>query len=189
VKDNYSYWSQVLNKAELKYSTVEKESLAVLWSVHLLRPYLEGRKFRVQSDHSSLSWIFSSSSFNNSRLARFRLKLARLPFSVGHIPGNRNKAADGLSRCETGGTTVDSPGNSGFDDIPCSVVLKELPPRPEPLLETGELSAITVIEMRDAQETDDYCKSYRNKEGWEEESNGLLTRVSTLDNAFQIIVA
>jgi Integrase zinc binding domain/Integrase core domain/RNase H-like domain found in reverse transcriptase len=156
--------------------------------VQLLRPYLEGRHFRVRSDQSSLSWIFSSSSINNPRLARFRLKLAGLSFSVGHIPGNRNKAADGLSRCETGGTTVDSPGNSGFDDIPCCVVLKELPPRPGPLLEIDEWSAITVIEMREAQETDDYCQSYRNKEGWEEDSNGLLMRVSPLDNVAQIIV-
>jgi hypothetical protein len=51
---------------------------------------------------------------------------------------------------------VNGPGQSKFDDIPCCVVLTELPARPGPLLETTEWSAITVYEMRQAQETDSY---------------------------------
>jgi hypothetical protein len=77
--------------------------------------------------------------------------------SVIHLPGENNKVADGLSRCETTGTTVNGPGQSEYNDVPCCLVLTELPARLGPLLATTEWSAITVHEMREAQGTDWYC--------------------------------
>ena len=44
------YFSLVLRNAEIGYSTVEKEALAVVWAVNTLRPYLEGARFLVRSD-------------------------------------------------------------------------------------------------------------------------------------------
>jgi hypothetical protein len=96
-----------------------------------------GQHFRIRSDQSSLSWIFSASSVDNPRLARFRLKLAGLSFSVFHLPGTSNRVADGLSRCETDGSTVDQPHAHSCDDVPCLLV-REMPPRPGPLLEVDE---------------------------------------------------
>jgi RNase H-like domain found in reverse transcriptase/Integrase zinc binding domain/Integrase core domain len=181
------FWSRVLSPAEKKYSTVEKEGLAITWAVKTLRPYLEGKHFRIRSDQSSLSWIFSASSVDNPRLARFRLKLAGLSFSVFHLPGTSNQVADGLSRCETDGSTVDQPHAHGYDDVPCLLV-REMPPRPGPLLEVDEWSAITVQEMREAQEKDEDCDRYRTLDGYDEDDDGLLVRSSPLNGTSRVVV-
>jgi hypothetical protein len=107
--------------------------------VKTLQPYLEGKRFRIRSDQSSLSQIFSAPSVYNLRLVRFRLKLAGLSFSVFHLPGTSNRVADGLSRCETDGGTVDLPCAAGYDDVPCLLV-REVPPDPDLCLKlTGGL--------------------------------------------------
>lgn len=70
-----AYASRTLNKAELNYSTIEKELLAIVWSVKHFRPYLYGRKFTILSDHNPLQWLFNVNDPGSS-LLRWRLKLA-----------------------------------------------------------------------------------------------------------------
>jgi RNase H-like domain found in reverse transcriptase len=41
------FWSRALSPAEKKYSTVEKEGLAITGAVKTLRPYLDGKHFRI----------------------------------------------------------------------------------------------------------------------------------------------
>ena len=41
------YWSWSLSQAEQGYHTTERECLAVVWAVLLLRPYLEGADFTI----------------------------------------------------------------------------------------------------------------------------------------------
>jgi hypothetical protein len=66
------YASRNLNKAEKKYTTSEKELLAIVWGVKHFRPYLYGRKFKVASDHKPLTWIMNVKD-PGSRLLRWRL--------------------------------------------------------------------------------------------------------------------
>uniref|UniRef100_A0A9J8D6N2 Gypsy retrotransposon integrase-like protein 1 n=1 Tax=Cyprinus carpio carpio TaxID=630221 RepID=A0A9J8D6N2_CYPCA len=51
------YISRKLSKRETKYSTIEKECLAIRWAVLTLRYYLLGREFTLCSDHAPLQWL------------------------------------------------------------------------------------------------------------------------------------
>ena len=51
------YLSRKLSDREGRYSTVEKECLAIRWAVGALRYYLLGRQFTLYSDHAPLQWL------------------------------------------------------------------------------------------------------------------------------------
>ena len=92
-----AFASRTLNNAEINYSTVEKELLAIVWSCKHYRPYLLGRKFTVVTDHKPLLWIFNVTD-PSSRLLRWRLLLEEYQFNIVHKAGVKNVNADALSR-------------------------------------------------------------------------------------------
>lgn len=49
-----AYAARTLNSAEINYATVEKELLAMVFSVEHFRPHLYARKFILVSDHRPL---------------------------------------------------------------------------------------------------------------------------------------
>ena len=81
-----AYASRTLNSAELNYSTVEKECLAIVWACKHFRPYLLGRKFKVITDHKGLTLIFNVKD-PTSRLLRWRLLLEEYDFEIKYKPG------------------------------------------------------------------------------------------------------
>ena len=92
-----AFASRTLCPAETKYSVIERELLAIVWSVKHFRPYLYGRKFKLVTDHRPLTWLFSIKD-PGSRLARWRLKLEEYDYEIQYKPGKINKNADALSR-------------------------------------------------------------------------------------------
>jgi RNase H-like domain found in reverse transcriptase len=68
------YWSRGLTSAEKNNSTTEKECLEIVWEILHLRPYLEGQKFIIRTDHHSLWWVLNLSDAQGC-LARWRLRL------------------------------------------------------------------------------------------------------------------
>ena len=52
-----AYASRSLNKSQQKYCTAMIELLPVVTFVKQFRHYLWGRKFRVRTDHASLTWL------------------------------------------------------------------------------------------------------------------------------------
>jgi RNase H-like domain found in reverse transcriptase len=181
--------------------------LAIVWAVQTLRHYLEGRRFRVRTDHRALSWIrtdhralswirtdhrvlswiFGAASSDNARLARYRLKLAGIDFVVSHLPGLQNRAADGMPRCGTDRESPERRDGTEYDESPC-VLVQELPPRTGPLLESvKDWNAITTDEMRAAEEAEVDCVRMRGQmaspgSALDEDGDGLLVRVSPLDS-------
>jgi len=54
-----AFISRLLATNELPYRVLEKECLAVVWASLKLRPYLEGDRFLVRTDHDCLWWILN----------------------------------------------------------------------------------------------------------------------------------
>jgi hypothetical protein len=91
------YISRKLKDAETRYSSIERECLAVVWAVKTLHPYLYGREFVLMSDHEPLKYI-SSAKYNNNRVMRWALDLQIYRFRVKVVRGRDNNTADYLSR-------------------------------------------------------------------------------------------
>ncbi len=90
-----SYASRALKAAELNYSTVEKEMLAVKWAVQLFRPYLFGRKFNIITDHKPLISDLKNAS---KRIQKWHVELMQYDYTISHRPGKFTNNADALSR-------------------------------------------------------------------------------------------
>ena len=52
-----AYTSRALTDTETRYAQIEKELLAVVWSLERFHMYTYGRKVTVQSDHKPLEII------------------------------------------------------------------------------------------------------------------------------------
>ncbi len=91
------FLSRKLLPRETRYSTIEKECLAIKWSLESLRYYLLGREFDLETDHRALTWIHTMKD-NNARITRWYLALQPYSFKVRHRPGRLNLVADYLSR-------------------------------------------------------------------------------------------
>ena len=92
-----AFFSQKLLDREQKYSTIEKECLAIKLAVDAFQVYLLGRPFVIQTDHRTLQWL-SNVKDENSRLARWSLALQPYQFKIEHRQGRQNANADSLSR-------------------------------------------------------------------------------------------
>lgn len=92
-----AFVSRTLNPAERNYYTIEKELLAIVWSVKHFRPYLYGRNFKIRTDHQPLTWLFNLKD-PSSRLMRWRIKLEEYDYTIEYVQGTSNLVADALSR-------------------------------------------------------------------------------------------
>ncbi len=97
VEHPIAFFSKKLLPREERYSTVEKECLAIKLGVQAFRVYLLGRSFVVQTDHRALVWMDRLKD-TNPRLTRWSLALQPYSFTVEHKKGTANSNADGLSR-------------------------------------------------------------------------------------------
>eukprot|EP00731_Ephydatia_muelleri_P003135 Em0001g3135a len=92
-----AYFSKKLLPRERRYSTIEKECLAIKLATHAFRVYLLGKPFTVQTDHHALEWLDRLKE-DNARLTRWSLALQPYQFTVKYRPGKLNGNADALSR-------------------------------------------------------------------------------------------
>ena len=91
------YLSRKLNGPEKNYSVIERECLAIVWSVSKLQVYLYGKSFVLQTDHRPLLFLDQAKQ-TNARVMRWALALQSYKFRTESIKGSDNVGADYLSR-------------------------------------------------------------------------------------------
>lgn len=94
------YFSKALNEHQRRYSTIEKEALALLLSVRAFSVYFGSTPVTVYTDHSPLQFLQRMSSVNQ-KLLRWNLELQAYNLNIVHRPGRFNIIPDILSRPST----------------------------------------------------------------------------------------
>ena len=93
------YVSRALTETEQRYSNIERELLAIVFSLERLNHCTFCRTITVQSDHQSLQSIWKKSIVSASpRLQRLLLRLAHYDINIEFLRGKENVIADALSR-------------------------------------------------------------------------------------------
>ena len=90
-----AYFSRALKGAELRYSTYEKEALAIHDAIKHFRQYLYANKFTVITDHKPLLTMLEAE--NNGRVQKMRLKLQGYDLKIVHTQGKENLSADAFA--------------------------------------------------------------------------------------------
>ena len=65
-----AFASRKLQPRETRYSTIEKECLAIVWGTAKFQEYLYGTEFILETDHSPLQYL-RQAKFQNGRLMRW----------------------------------------------------------------------------------------------------------------------
>jgi hypothetical protein len=88
-------FSRKLSGAQVRYTTSEKEALAIVWSLQHLRTVVFGQKLKIFTDHSNLQFLSSSTL---QRIQRWKILIDEFKPEICYVPGPDNYVADFLSR-------------------------------------------------------------------------------------------
>ena len=113
-----AFFSKKMSPAETRYSTFDRELLAVYLAIKHFRHYLEGRMFHVLTDHKPLTYALNSRSDRHSpRQARHLDYISQFTSNIRHVPGVDNAVDDALSRSKTNTLLSGQPPNVDFADM------------------------------------------------------------------------
>ena len=91
-----------MSPAEKHCSQLEKEALAIVFTVKQFHQYLYGKPFLLYSDHKPLEHLLNESqhvpTMTTSRIQRWALTLSAYQYSIQYHPGTHMGNADALSR-------------------------------------------------------------------------------------------
>lgn len=102
------YYSKKLTDTQRKYSTYDRELLAMYLGVKKFKFMLEGRTFHIFTDHKPLTFAFRQKLDKASpRQARQLDYVGQFTTDIRHISGADNITADWLSRIQSINTAID----------------------------------------------------------------------------------
>lgn len=97
------FFSKKLTDTQQKYSTYDRELLAIYLAITHFHNVIEGRQLTVLTDHKPLTYAFSklASSNENPRRTRHLLYISEYTSDIQYVSGPANIVADAFSRVET----------------------------------------------------------------------------------------
>lgn len=109
------YFSKKFNDAQKKYSTFDRELLAMYMAVKHFRKIFEGRHLIIFTDHKPLTYVMSKTQSNSETQRRTRqlLFISEFTTDIRHVSGKDNIVADTLSRIES----ITFPSAINYNDI------------------------------------------------------------------------
>lgn len=111
-----AFYSRKLNPAQTRYTTTERELLAIVETLKEFRNILLGHEIRVYTDHKNLTY----KNFNTERVMRWRLILEEFGPQLNYIQGHKNIVADALSRLDIDqGKSNSNQNNTTTDQAEC----------------------------------------------------------------------
>ena len=140
-----SFFSKKLQPAETRYSTFDRELLAIYLAIKHFRYFLEGRTFHVLTDHKPLTFAFNARADRHTpRQCRHLDYISQFTTDLRHVRGVDNSVADALSRIEANALLQDTPPVVDF-----SVMAKAQRTDPElqNLLSNPETSSISLTQF------------------------------------------
>jgi hypothetical protein len=201
-----AFASRSLTKTEKGYSVPELEALAMIWSTHVFRLYLTGKKFTFVTDSRVAQFIMSNESEGAAaRILKFRLALQSYDYDVKHRNASSNGPADYLSRYPIEG---EEPYNEGpvqlnmvrgqgeLQQEEGTAASQNAQVQPIKVREGNDaffppldLSATTKEQWQIAQGLDDYCSTIMEKLGGEKlPGNRVHERFTIIDKLLYKIV-
>ena len=94
-----AFVSRALTDTETRYAQLEKEMLAVVWSIEKFDQYTYGRRVNMVSDHKPLESIMKKALASApKRLQGMMMRLQKYDINLIYVPGKNLLLADTLSR-------------------------------------------------------------------------------------------
>ena len=101
IREPLSFFSKKLSDTQRRYSTYDRELLAIYLAIKHFRYMLEGQQFVILTDHKPLTFAFKKINQNTSpRQIRQLDFISQFSTNIQHISGENNVVADALSRIE-----------------------------------------------------------------------------------------
>ncbi|KAK7605127.1 hypothetical protein V9T40_006985 [Parthenolecanium corni] len=95
------FFSRRLSTIETKYSTYDRELLAIFAGIRYFKHMLEGRVFSVYTDHRPITYAFKQGSDHASpRQIRQLDYIGQFTTDIRYVKGEDNESADALSRVD-----------------------------------------------------------------------------------------
>lgn len=94
-----AFFSKRLEPPQRKYSTFDRELVAMYEAIKHFRHFLEGRPFHIRTDHKPLTTAMSQQGTTWSpRVSRHLAFISEFTTDIRHVRGEENAVADALSR-------------------------------------------------------------------------------------------
>lgn len=96
-----AFFSKKLNPSQTRWSTFDRELLAIYLAVKHFRYFIEGQEFCIYTDHNPLTKAMSSRTEKDPRQSRHMNYISQFTTDIRYVKGSDNVIADTLSRVES----------------------------------------------------------------------------------------